>query len=437
MIVGAFMEKMILLNEKKVNEREKAKRALAKNDWLGSKEKEVEKEVENSVSGDASVIGGVQGNDDKKGSSKKRKHKRKGQGEEIGSEVVAAGTLNSSALSDESKLLYLLPYYSKLFSFPMPQNHGNSAIIVNTHKSSTEIEREKNPKKCTVDELSLALFSKFGLDVCLDKLDLGNIEDNNDDDDDAASKKKKTDVTGKDGKKLFLRIKKVNDKNMSKAEKNKAKKVEIQMIKKRAALILEEKKNIIRIETNKEKRFKSIFSANILPNGFIDFKKVFENKEFINDEKDECALSCEIDNQIDSSDSTVDNKLTNTKSSKKNLDLKSAGDSRVENVSDNSSHRILKMEICSGAGEWAMSQVRDECMCVSRDIMFDALRTVSSECVLSFNSIIPLSSIPTFTATTSLTHIYTRTRPHTNILKIFRNVHIKTKHYTLTDVATR
>ena len=137
---------------------------------------------------------------------------------------------------------------------------------------------------------------------------------------------------------------------MSKSEKNKAKKAEIQMIKKRTALLLEEKKNAVRVESKKEKRFKNIFSPNILSNGFIDFKKVFENKVFINTKNEETNNQKTAVTEIEAN-LIIDNK-SKTNKNVKNLDPKNAEDSTTAG-------RVLKMEICSGAGEWAMSQVTD------------------------------------------------------------------------------
>jgi hypothetical protein len=309
------MDKMISLNEKRVNERERLKKIAAKKEWLsGGGEKGAEGAVKKSVDGFGDVVVSVGEG------GKKRKNKGTGPGQVESTEAAVT-------LPDESKLLYLLPYYTRLLSFAMPQNHQKKVIVVNTDPSQADLEELEKPKTSSkqnvIQELSQAVFSKFGLTTCLEKLDISVDKDVSEE---FSSKKLKLEAELQKEKKSLEKVKS-SDKNLSKKEKRKEKNQENKIKKRKMTTLQEQKKNILNLETKNEMQFKKIISENIQLDGLIDFKNIFSQKKFI-------KSNIEIDG----------NKIV------------TGGDDVMAVVSEAPS-RALKMEICSGAGEWAITQV--------------------------------------------------------------------------------
>jgi hypothetical protein len=327
-IVGAFMDKMILLNEKRVNERERLKKIAAKKEWLSSGgEKGAEGVVKKSVDNGGDVVVSVGEIEAVKG-GKKRKNKGMGPGQVENTEAAVT-------LPDDSKLLYLLPYYTRLLSFAMPQNHQKKVIVVNTDPSQADLEELEKPKTSSkqniVQELSQAVFSKFGLTTCLEKLDISVDKDVHEE---FSSKKMKLEAELHREKKSVEKVK-LSDKNLTKKEKRKEKNQENKMKKKKMSTLQEQKKNILNLETKNEMQFKKIIAENIQLDGLIDFKNIFCEKKFVKSDID-----------IDGIKSVT-------------------GDDDVMAVVSEVPSRVLKMEICSGAGEWAITQVTLPCRYLS------------------------------------------------------------------------
>ena len=328
------MDKMILLNEKRINERERLKKLAAKKEWLsssGSKgEKGTEVAGEKAVDGDKGVAESGTEIDAGKG-GKKRKNRGTGQIESNEATVT---------LPDESKLFYLLPYYTRLLSFAMPQNHQKKVIIVNTDPSQADLEEPEKPlttsKQNIIQELSQAVFSKFGLTTCLEKLDISVDKDVHEE---FSSKKLKLEAELQREKKSGEKVKS-SDKNLTKKEKRKEKNQENKMKKKKMSTLQEQKKNILNLETRNEMQFKKIIAENIQADGLINFKNIFCEKKFVKSEVD-----------IDSIDSV------------------SIGDD-VTAIASEVPVRALKMEICSGAGEWAITQVTTRACTLQSAIYF-------------------------------------------------------------------
>ena len=341
----------------------------------------VVKEITSSSSSSSSSVEGVNSTEAKNqnqnqgdSSNKKKKKKRKGGAGTDTNEVIVE-------VSNDNKLLYLLPFYSRLFSFSMPQNHQNEAIIVNTDVTVTTgksqiLPPSLNPKEIVLEELCQAVNSKFGLSVCLQKLNLGasavsasstcdennfngssskrmKSEENVLDNEESSSTEKVTETSNskaleideedkvnvgeENGKKTLSRKEKRNESNINKKNKNK---------KKKAATTTIEKK-IEKIETLNEILFKNIMSENILSNGFINFNSVFEKKIFIK----------EIKNEIQNENTNISHINNSTE------------DKKVDEISQIEINKstivpitvpILKLEICSGAGEWAISQATND-----------------------------------------------------------------------------
>jgi hypothetical protein len=339
------MDKMILLNEKRINERERLKKLAAKKEWLsssGSKgDKGTEVAGEKAVDGDKGVVeSGIEIDAGKGG----KKRKNRGTGQIQSNEATVT-------LPDESKLFYLLPYYTRLLSFAMPQNHQKKVIIVNTDPSQADLEEPEKPlttsKQNVIQELSQAVFSKFGLTTCLEKLDISVDKDVHEE---FSSKKLKLEAELQREKKSGEKVKS-SDKNLTKKEKRKEKNQENKMKKKKMSTLQEQKKNILNLETRNEMQFKKIISENVQADGLINFKNIFCEKKFVKSEV-----------EIDSIDSV------------------SIGDD-VTAVSSEVPVRVLKMEICSGAGEWAITQVTPRACNLQSAIYFIFLLFCLSVCL--------------------------------------------------------
>lgn len=302
-IVAAFMDKMILANEAKNKEKARAKELIIKAERL-SKLKAEGKVKDDGTDGALTVAK----TDKEEVISKKRKG---------GSEAV------DSAVED-SKLLYLLPFYSRLFSFVMPPKQQNNVIIVNTDlpESSTTDNSNTDSKSVAVNELSTALLSKFGLNVCLEKLELGYV------------------APVEDPEIALKKIKENEKKKAPKPDNRREKNLERKLKKKGLTNNNDAKP---KVGSGNELKFKEIFSMNILPDGFINFGEVFRKKAFVTPTAD-----------------LEEEKTEEVKSDVKLKKGKKSADSSKK-ASEAISSRPLKMEICSGAGEWAVSQVRS-CM---------------------------------------------------------------------------
>ena len=356
---NSVTEKLVIL---KFDEKEKKNEAK-----LGMQsEKNVKKVIESNKEKE---------NEKEKDTESSKKKKRKSGALETDKKIenIVSKITNNAT---ESKLQYLLPSFCRIFSFPMlPQIHKNKAIIVNTDNSiNTEKDLSLNDVVRTMDiantvivnELSQAVLTKFGLTVCLEKLDFSNLginlpsqiisndenvkkkirieEDSSidshsknvlleketignlsDDADETVEQSSNNEVNNKEeSKKPLTRKEKRNERNSSK--KNKKKKstaINSPLVKK--------------IESEKELIFKSMVSQNILPNGFIDFDNVFDKKKFISKKEESQVSDREIKNE------NVNEKIE---------------DDLVKKIDKIENPPVLKVEICSGAGEWAIAQVR-------------------------------------------------------------------------------
>lgn len=310
------MNKMILANEAKNKENARAKELMIKAERLSKliAEGKVKEDV-------TDVVLTVARTDKEEAISKKRKG---------GSKAV------DSAVED-SKLLYLLPFYSRLFSFVMPPKHQNNVIIVDTDlpdNSATDYSNTDS-KRVAVNELSTALLSKFGLNVCLEKLDLGYV------------------APVEDPEIALKKIKENEKKKAPKLDNRREKNLERKLKKKGLTNNNDTKP---KAGSGNELKFKEIFSLNILPDGFINFGEVFTKKAFVNPSID-----------------VAEEKIYEVKSDVKLQKGKKSADSSMK-ASETVSNRPLKMEICSGAGEWAVSQVRS---CLSPDFLSVFFRTVA------------------------------------------------------------
>lgn len=293
------MDKMILANEAKNKEKARAKELIIKAERLSKKKAEQEVKGE-SIDSTSKVT-----------ESKKVEvvsKKRKG-----GSEAVENP-------AEDSKLLYLLPFYSRLFSFVMPPKHQNNIIIVNTDLPENSVMETviTDSKRIAVDELSKALFSKFGLNVCLGKLDLGYVAPIEDPE-------------------VALRILKENEKRKTPKPDNRRDKNLERKLKKKGLSNNSDAKP--KEGSGNELKFKEFFSLNVLPDGFINFAEVFTEKAFV----PSTVISSEEKIIEVKSDSRLKAVKKSIEGSKKTIET--------------TSPRPLKMEICSGAGEWAVSQV--------------------------------------------------------------------------------
>ena len=293
------MDKMILANEAKNKEKARAKELIIKAERLSKKKAEQEVKGESidstsevTESKEVEVV------------SKKRKG---------GLEAV-------ENVAEDSKLLYLLPFYSRLFSFVMPPKFQNNIIIVNTNLPENSITETvtTDSKRIAVDELSKALFSKFGLNVCLEKLDLGYV------------------APIEDSEVALKRLKENEKKKTPKPDNRRDKNLERKLKKKGLSNNSDAKPKEGR---GNELKFKEFFSLNVLPDGFINFAEVFTEKAFI--------PSIVIPSEKEKVEAKNDFKL---KSVKKSIE-------GSKKTIETTSPRPLKMEICSGAGEWAVSQV--------------------------------------------------------------------------------
>jgi hypothetical protein len=297
------MDKMILANEAKNKERARAKELIIKAERL-NKLKAEGKVKEDGTDGALTVA--------------------KADREEVISKKRKGGSEAPDSAVEDSKLLYLLPFYSRLFSFVMPPKQQNNVIIVNTDlpEISTTDNTNTDSKSVAVNELSTALLSKFGLNVCLEKLDLGYkapVED----------------------PEIALKKLKENEKKKAPKPDNRREKNLERKLKKKGLTNNADAKP--KVGSGNELKFKEIFSMNILPDGFINFGEVFSKKAFVTPTAD-----------------LAEEKTEEVKSDVKLKKGKKSADSSKK-ASEAISSRPLKMEICSGAGEWAVSQVRS-CM---------------------------------------------------------------------------
>lgn len=299
-IVSAFMDKMILANEIKNKEKARAKELIIKAERLSKKKAEQDVKGE-SIDSPSNVA-----------ESKEV---------EIVSKKRKGGLEAIENVVEDSKLLYLLPFYSRLFSFVMPPKHQNNIIIVNTDLPENSITETvtTDSKRIAVDELSKALFSKFGLNVCLEKLNLGYV------------------APIEDPEGALKKLKENEKKKTPKPDNRRDKNLERKLKKKGLSNSNDTKP---KEGSGNELKFKEFFSLNVLPDGFINFAEVFTEKAFVSS----TVNSSEEEIVEAKSDSKLKSVKKNIEGSKKTIET--------------TSPRPLKMEICSGAGEWAVSQVR-------------------------------------------------------------------------------
>ena len=412
MIVETFMEKMILLQSIDISSKnivnDKSKMILTvdekvkecKNDTKNMDKKEittgrvkVEKKVNHNKSFgeekkaeniDIIIDSEKEEYKEKQNSNKKKKRKGGSDSSEKGSENVIMKTTNNII---KNKLQYLLPFYSKIFSFSTSSQNKkdhSKAIIVNTCDLNNIDNKEKNDKIDSndlaskssnvkiVNELSQAVLTKFGLNVCLEKLDFSSSSTKKNEMNEGSCDQNLENVTKKskieenvlisgvenngisDIKKIekFLEIP-TNEKNedkeenlkkpLTRKEKRNEKNSNKKKMKKKKILIPDAKK-VEKIETEKELLFKNIISQSILPNGFIDFNAVF-NRKIIDSTKIQFQPISSSNSKTESNSESVENEI------KINIEKLNFPDEVQE-------PKILKVEICSGAGEWAISQVR-------------------------------------------------------------------------------
>ena len=203
----------------------------------------------------------------------------------------------------------------------MPPKHQNNIIIVNTDLPENRMTESvtTDSKRVAVDELSKALFSKFGLNVCLEKLDLGYV------------------APMEDHEVALKKLKENEKKKTSKPDNRRDKNLERKLKKKGLSNNNDTKP---KEGSGNELKFKEFFSLNVLPDGFINFVEVFTEKAF-----------------VPSTLISSDEKIVEAKSDSKLKSVKKSLEGSKKTI-ETTSPRPLKMEICSGAGEWAVSQVK-------------------------------------------------------------------------------
>ena len=372
-IIGDIHEEKNVVTEKlmKVKTNEKGKKDKKHLDL--QTEKNIEKEVESNKEKEKEI-------ETEKNTDPSKKKKRKSSAGEIKNNLENID-LKITKCTPENKLQYLLPFFCRIFSFPMlPQTYQNKAIIVNTDNSTNadsnteqgvraynDVRTVENTNTKIVNELCQAVLTKFGLNTCLEKLDFGNFDVNvsthsdsqiisNDENvkkkirieedstaiDHANNVLLEKGTIGKLNKDTDESIKQTSNKEMKDKEESKKPLTRKEKRNERNSSKKNKKKKsttvncppVKKIESEKELTFKSIMSQNILPNGFINFHNVFDKKKLIMKKEDSQVQDSEIKNEIENN--------------KEDL---------IKKVDKIEEPPVLKVEICSGAGEWAIAQV--------------------------------------------------------------------------------